>query len=241
VKLREDRTEPAVPLPQSDAEVIQYLRGQIEDGCHWYRALLTAIGLWSTAEEYHEARRYRYLVAGEAFDWLLLAERLCLEIGPQVPADEMRALLFQGEPPLEITGEEFRDLIGPCKYQQYLNFLYGIVVEEVLILVVQDEVCKAQQAWAPLAEPEIADEGYRRVYGSDKAALLERFRREKGYRRRHSISLEELKEFRYWLFKYRLRTTEKARIASDTRKGLEWLQVHDSPWLRLTVAARGPS
>ena len=237
---QEDRTAP-LPPPESDAAVIRTLREQIVGGDHWYRAILTAIGLWSTAEEVHQGQRYRYLVAGEAFDWLQLAQRLCQEVYPLIPEDEMQALLFRGEPPLEIAIEEFRDLIGTCKYRQYLNFLYGIVVEEARLQVVQNEVRKAQQVWAPLAEAEISGECYRRIYGSDKTTLLERFRREKGYRRRNSISLDELNEFHYWLFKYRLHHAEKARTASDTRKGLEWLQAQDSPWLRHSVTVAPPS
>ena len=60
-----------------DAEAIRYLEQAIISGKHWYIALLEAIGLWSAATEFHNGRTYCYLVANEAFDWLLLAERLC--------------------------------------------------------------------------------------------------------------------------------------------------------------------
>ena len=33
-----------------------------------------------------------------------------------------------------------------------------------------------------------------------------------------------MKEFTYWLFKYRLKRCEKARIASDTKKALDYLK-----------------
>ncbi|MFC2059874.1 hypothetical protein ACFLTZ_02115 [Chloroflexota bacterium] len=61
--------------------------------------------------------------------------------------------------------------------------------------------------------------------------LLKRFRQDKGYPRLKSISLTELKEFTYWLFKYRLKHCDKARVASDTKKALEQLskqKTHDS-------------
>ena len=54
--------------------------------------------------------------------------------------------------------------------------------------------------------------------------MLDNFRQEKGYPEIDSITLGELKEFTYWLFKYRLKKCEKARIASDTRKALEYLK-----------------
>jgi hypothetical protein len=37
------------------------------------------------------------------------------------------------------------------------------------------------------------------------------------------MSMSESKEFTYWLFKYRVARSDKARIASDTRKGLDQL------------------
>jgi hypothetical protein len=37
------------------------------------------------------------------------------------------------------------------------------------------------------------------------------------------MSVTQLKEFTYWLFKYRLKTSDKAKIASDTKKGLDAL------------------
>ena len=36
-------------------------------------------------------------------------------------------------------------------------------------------------------------------------------------------TLTELKEFTYWLFKRRLRVSDKAKLASDTRKGISAL------------------
>jgi len=54
--------------------------------------------------------------------------------------------------------------------------------------------------------------------------LLKRFRRENGYPQLKSISLTELKEFTYWLFKYRLNHCDKARVASDTKKALTQLR-----------------
>ena len=41
---------------------------------------------------------------------------------------------------------------------------------------------------------------------------------------RNEISLQRLKEFTYWLFKYRLSFSDSAKIASDTQKGLLQLE-----------------
>ena len=214
--------------PTSDAEVIKYLEQAITGGKHWYIALLEAIGFWKTAEETHNGRTYRYLIAGEAFDWLLLAERLCQTVDGLLPDDEKTALLFYGQPPLDLTIEKFKELIG-SKYHQYLNYFYGITTEEALILAVRDEVRKERQILVLNKEHDHDNEVYRRIYGATKAVLLKRFRREQGYPQLKSISLTELKEFTYWLFKYRLNHCDKARVASDTKKALAQLKNNGFP------------
>ena len=210
--------------PVKSAEAIRYLEEAIAGDKHWYIALLETIGLWTEAEETHDGQFYRYIIADEAFDWLLLAERLCGAVDGLLPDDERIALLFRGKPPLSLTPDRFKELIGSSKYQQYLNYFYGITVEEALILVVQEEVRKERWAAGYSRGQDYTNEVYRRIYGTTRAVLLKRFRREKGYPQLKSIGLAELKEFTYWLFKYRLAQSDKAKIASDTKKGLEWLR-----------------
>ena len=215
-------------LSTSDAEAIRCLEQAIISGKHWYLALLEAIGQWGSVEENHNGRVYRYLIAGEAFDWLLLSERLCQAIDGFLPEDEMMSLLFYGKPPIELNTDEFKKLIGSQKYQRYLNYFYGITAEEALVQVVEDEVRKERQALGRNNEQNIADEVYCRIYGTTQLKLLRYFRREKGYPRKRSIGLAELKEFTYWLFKYRLKNCDKARVASDTKKALRWLKSNAS-------------
>jgi len=212
-------------MPDGGNEVIRYLEQAITSGKHWYIALLEAIGSWTVAEEVHNGRRYCYLIGGEAFDWLLLAERLCGAVDGLLPGSEKMSLIFYGEPPLDLTVKRFKELIGSVKYCQYLNYFYGITVEEALFLAVQDEVRKERLTLGYVGEHDIVNEVYRRTYGATKAVLLKRFRKEKGYPPLKSIGLTELKEFTYWLFKCRLRRCEKARIASDTKKALRKLEV----------------
>jgi hypothetical protein len=214
------------PFPgDDDSGVIQHLRDAILGGKHWYIALLEAIALYPKAEEDHNGSHYRYLIDGEAFDWLLLAERLCQEIGGLIPEDEKLALLFHGKPPIELTSEEFRDLIGGPKHHAYLNYFYGITVEEALLLLVEDEVRKEYHSSALcMKEDAILNEAYRRIYGADMMTLLNRFREEKDYPQCPSITLPEQREFTYWLFKYRLKQCDKSRVASDTKRALTMLK-----------------
>lgn len=218
----------------SDAGAIRYLEQAIKSGKHWYIALLEAIELWTSAEEVYDGFKYRYLIAGEAFDWLLLAQRLCSAVDGLLPDDEKMALFFQNRPPLNLSKEEFSSLIGSSKYRQYLNYFYGVTVEEALILTVQDEVRKEWWTRGHSSDRDVADEVYRRVYGTTKATLLKRFRQERDYPVTRSMSLTVLKEFAYWRFRYRLQHCDGTRVASDTKKALKWLIAagFSHPWER---------
>ncbi len=234
----DNRLKSSQLTPAEDAEAIRYLKQAIAGGKHWYIALLEAMGLWTDAEETHNDRKYRYLIGGEAFDWLLLAERLCEAVDGLLPDDEKTALLFYGEPPLNLAPDEFKGLIGEGKYRQYLNYFYGVIVGEALFLAVQEEVRKEKRTLGYNKEHDTVNEVYRRIYGATKTALLKRFRYEKKYPLLGSITLTELKEFTYWLFKYRLKQCDKTRVASDTKKALEQLirQWADNSFTRRLLA-----
>jgi hypothetical protein len=212
----------------ASAAAIKHLEQAITGGQHWYIALLETIGLWTQNEETHNGRRYQYLIEGEAFDWLLLAERLCESADELIPEAEKLALLFHSQPPLKLSESKFKKLIGATKYRQHLNYFYGVTVEEALALAVLEEVRKEKRTLGYNKEPDLNDEVYQRIYGAAQPVLLKRFQREKGYPRLKSVSLTELKEFTYWLFKYRLKHCDKAKVASDTKKALERLGANGS-------------
>jgi hypothetical protein len=213
----------SVSTKNGDAEAIRHLKEAIAGGRHWYLALLEAMGRWASAEESYQDRTYRYLIDGEAFDWLLLAERLCGAV-EGLPEDETSALLFGGRPPLNLSAGEVRELIGQGKYGHYLNYFYGITVEEALMLAVQEEIEKEKRVLGYRSQRDYTEEAYQRIYDAPRAELLRQFRQEKGYPKSVSTTLTEMKEFTYWLFKYRLKHCEKARMASDTKKALQFLR-----------------
>ena len=227
-------TEPGPAFQQQpEPEALAHLRACLEAGTHWYQALLEAIALWDRPEEVVDGRYYRYLVGGEAFDWLLLAERLCDGVDGLTHADGVEALLFHSRPPVEMDRHRFRRLIGPAKHQAYLNFFYGVVVEEALVGAVEEEVRKERRCISLLEEPGLLDEVCQRIYSDSHAALLEGFRRERGYPQEPAMGLEEMKEFTYWRFKHRLKQSEPDKVASDTRKGLLYLHRQRGGDLRL--------
>ncbi len=220
-KAKSDET--SYPLTSLDDEAIRLFRDAIASGKHWYLGLLEAVGRWDSSEETYQGRHYQYIIDGTAFDGQLLAERLSEEVDGLLQEKEKSDFLLQGKPPLDITKERFQELIGSTKYRQYLNYYYGVTVEEALLLSVKEEVRKERLLSGLIKEEDTETHAFRRIYGDTQPILLEQFRREKHYRRLRSITLSELKEFTYWLFKYRIKHNDKSRVASDTKKALDWL------------------
>jgi hypothetical protein len=212
-----------LPALASAGEIIAELRRTIARGDgHWFAALLHAVREWPLPLETVGDRHYRYLIGGEAFDWLLLAERLCSEIEGMVPDDEVEALLFDGTLPLETTEEELVQLLG-AKAAAYRNFYYGITVEEALQHAVEVEAVKERQSrvWE---NGRLDDEVCQRIYGETRLELLARFQEQCEIPATDEVPLAVLKEFTYWLFKHRVNNSDPARTASDTRKGVAHLE-----------------
>ena len=213
---RQESGEGLNELVQKEPEAVRHLKRAVQSGKEWHLALLEAIGMWTIPEEEIHGRHYIYLVKGEAFDWLILAERLCGELDGLVPVEEKERMLFQGRLPGSVTTAEFQELIG-------LNYWYGVVVEEALQLSVEEEVRKQHLARGFSDSEDLVEEAFMRIYNDTRSNLAKEFLRSKGDPRRKTLSLTETKEFTYQLFKRRLKLWDPARVASDTRKGLEKL------------------
>jgi hypothetical protein len=210
--------------PIEAGQLLTDLCQEIAEGKPWLIALLQTIARWPLPEETVGKRDYRYLVGGEAFDWLLLAERLCEAVGDLIPREEHEALVFFGQLPLDLTEEEFRRLMGHAKYRAHLNYLYGVTLEEMLQLVIEEDVHKEQRSRVWENHLSVDEEAFQRLYGRSRQELLCQFRREQGTTDNTTVYLTEAKEFTYWLFKYRLRYCDPARVASDTRRALGMLR-----------------
>ena len=202
-------------------ETILRMRNSVLSGQHWFDALLEAIGRWRMAEEWIGDRQFRYLLGGEAFDWLLLAERLLDEMTDLVKPAERDALLFQGRWPIEMDDEEFAGRLGPQKHSAHLNYLYGVLIESAVQLHIEEEMHK--EARHRVLDYRTDESMYERVYGKSRLELTIQYYEETGTRIRHQVNYPDWQEFTYWLFKTRLKRQDKARVASDTRKGLAQL------------------
>ncbi|MEX2238142.1 MAG: hypothetical protein WEB00_11460 [Dehalococcoidia bacterium] len=207
--------------------IVRDFIAEVAGGEHWARALLRAAAAWQRSEEVVGDRHYRYLIGGEAFDWAVLAERLLAEVVDFIPDKDRVALLFEGRWPDEFSEEDLKTALGPARYAAHLNFRYGVVVEEALQLAFEQEVQKEKSShvWGdevPLSDTERA---IQRLYGATSAQLMREFMTERPeiILPSDAMGLGDLKEFTYWLFRYRVKMADPARVASDTRKGLALL------------------
>jgi hypothetical protein len=206
-----------------EGQALEYLRQALERGEAWWPAVLEAIRRWDRAEDVYDGRRYQFLIEGEAFDWLALVERFVAELGPLFPLAEVEQLLFSGEPPGGFDEAVFREAIGPAKYRTFLNYHYGVVVEEALWRSVEEEVAKSALTGLVPANRLLEDTA-ERIYGLPLSELLARFRSEAGLDAGELISYLDWKRFTYWRFKYRLRQSHRVKVAADTKRGLETLE-----------------
>ena len=207
-------------LETEDSQAISHLRRELLDGVDWPHALMGSIALWTTPEEIFHGTRLVYLIASEAFDWLTLAHRLTAEARDLIPEDELEHLLFTGRFPSRVDESEFKDILGVDKNSAYLNYFYGVEVETALQQVVESEVEKRFYASGRQYATDHTNEAFIRIYNSTRDDLLIAYWEQLKRPYRKVTTLTELKEFTYWLFKRRLNVSDKAKIASDTKKGM---------------------
>lgn len=204
--------------------LVSEFRHLLQHNSDWPHYLVEIIGRWPMAFEIYKGRRFDYFIGGEAFDWMVLAERLCLSVGNLIPKDESETFLLTGQLPSSFQPFQFRHLLGVEKYRGYLNYFYGVTVEEALQLSTELEQHKRQSSNGIKYKYDYSDEAFYSLYRKPRAQLLYKFREEAGIKERGYMNLKINKEFTYWLFNYRMRTSDKAKTASDTAKGLSQLE-----------------
>ncbi len=207
-------------LAETETQAISHLRDALQRGVEWRVALLQSMSLWTAPREIYNGVRLVYLIGGEAFDWLALANRLANEARDLIPADELEDLLFTGRFPGGANETDFKDILGAEKYSAYLNFFYGVEVEMALQRAVESEVEKQAYASGLQYVADHTDAAFQRIYRMDRASLIAAHRESLRRPNRPLASMTEIKEFTYWLFKRRLQVSDKAKIASDTLKGI---------------------
>ncbi len=213
-------------------EVVATLQGQLRsDPSCWKRAMLEAIGAWPLATETWEGERRDYLIAGEAFDWRLLASRLARGCDGAIAPDALAGWLSDSDPVGGVEEAEFTRLLGVDKYRSHLSYVYGVSVERALVTAVEEEITKRRVASGHEPSEKAREEAFERLYDGRPDVLWAEFyvegRDEQRGRHgpgRKQASLGDLDAFTYWLFKRRMKRLDPARVASDTRKGLVQLE-----------------
>ena len=82
-----------------EIEALERLSQELKPDGPGPEALLEAMSMWTLPEERIDGRLYRYVIQGEAFDCLLLAERMCTLLRDSAQIQEMENLLFRGRFP----------------------------------------------------------------------------------------------------------------------------------------------
>ena len=207
--------------------LLTQFHARLHAGAPWFDALLDCIHDWESPRETFDGREYVYLIEHEAFDWLLLAERICDSAPPGLlPPHEVEALLVDESPPTPLSEIEFQERLGTAKYWAHLNFLYGVRVEQALHLAMERVLQKERSGMSfSHARDELDGDVFGRIYGARQPDLLREFRAAANRADADPERIEhaEWQAFTYWLFRRRLERQDPARVASDTRQGLEML------------------
>jgi len=183
-------------------------------------ALLEQIAKWTIAEECYKGKQYKYLIGGEAFDWKLLVHRIIDQLRPQID-QSVDISAFN----LNVTSmsDDLKRLLGHEKYRALLNYYYGVIVENAILQVAEKEVRKMRLGKGYQSQENLQEDAFLRVYQSSRSVLLTKFREQNNLAKDSVLNQFDKKGFTYWLFKYRLNSSDRAKLASDTKKGLDYL------------------
>jgi len=214
------------PFQIIESDNIDFMANSIKDGVPWPNALLNAISNWRTPEEIFQDKKYQYFISEEAFDLFLLAERICTctKIKNLIPPDEIIYLIVHNKFPSDFDCNQIKTILGFEKYRAHMNFFYGITVEEGLQLATELEIYKNKTSVGISNSMVTSEEIFNKIYGDSDLNLIKQFSKSKNNRSKKKITLTEYKEFTYWLFKYRIRNSDKAKLASDTNKAIKQLK-----------------
>ena len=221
-----DATHASADLPQKEQEILRQLKRDLKNGEDARRSLLSASAKWSLSEEVIKDAHHCYILAGEAFDLVSLMSRLAGDCEGVIPREDLADAVFVDEYALIMLNETLRMELGSVKYNQYLNYFYGVLLEEILIFATEDEVKKMYTSNGFRNVDKETDIAFSRLYGANERTLLDRYCAELGYGPiKGDMTVTRKQEFTYWLFKFRMRSAEPAKAASDVSKALTYMQM----------------
>ena len=195
--------------------LIQELKSKIENGINWEKAVVDWISDWYINEEFYRGYKYKYWINNEAFDWMTLTERLGSAIKSYLNKKKYHELIFTGLLPNKSSYEYMKKVISKNKLSQMRNFYYGIIIEDLIYIQKSQQYLK-NSLYA------INDyDGYEEIYGKNINLLFQQFAKNIKFTKQSTINLYTYKEFIYWLFKFRIKNSEKTKVASDTNLSIK--------------------
>lgn len=195
--------------------LIQELKSKIENGINWEKAVVDCISDWDINEEFYRGYKYKYWINNEAFDWMTLTERLGSAIKSYLNKKKYHELIFTGLLPNKSSYEYMKKVISKNKLSQMRNFYYGIIIEDLIYI-------QKSQQYLKNSLNDINDyDGYEEIYGKNINLLFQQFAKNIKFTKQSTINLYTYKEFIYWLFKFRIKNSEKTKVASDTNLSIK--------------------
>ena len=197
-------------------KLIQELRNEVSRGENWQKSIAQYIGLWTEEEEFYRGYKYIYLIDDEALDWLTLTERLVSSIKSYITKEEYNYVSTSGLLPDKDIYKYIKETIPKKKLSQMRNFYYGIIIEN---LIYNYKILEYQKNTIVVEDND--QKFYEEIYNKPIEVLYEMFYKEKKTINKNKLNFHELKLFSYWLFKYRLKHSDKTKMAHETNTALK--------------------
>ena len=197
-------------------KLIQELRNEVSQGENWQKSVAKYIGLWNEKEEFYRGYKYIYLIDDEALDWLNLTERLVSSIKSYITKEEYNYVSTSGLLLDQDIYKYIKETIPKKKLSQMRNFYYGIIIEN---LIYHYKILEYQKNTIVVEDND--QRFYEEIYNKPIEVLYEIFYKERRTINKNKLNFHELKLFSYWLFKYRLKHSDKTKMAHETNTALK--------------------
>ena len=179
------------------------------------------IGEWPVKFENIDNIEYRYWVNDEAFNWHLLANRIASYVTEVNNKKVLEKLLHSTH---WLPGSDQGKIINffpPDTYRAHLNFIYGVVLEEVIICF--NEMEKNKDVINQFHASDAINAVYLDLYGYNFSEFIRIYEFEKKIKLDNFDSLAVYHDFLYWSWKYRLKKSTPEKIAYDSQSGINFL------------------
>ena len=182
---------------------------------------LKIIGHWPLKSEIIDGIEYQYWINDEAFNWYLLASRIIFSVKDEQNIKKLDHFLSTVH---FLPGSDQRIMINlfpPDKYRAHLNFIYGVILEEVIICF--NEMEKNKDVLNQFNVTDSINLVYLNLYGMDYTEFIRLFEFETKNKLDQFDTLHSYYNFLYWSWKYRLKKSTPEKIAYDSQSGINFL------------------